>query len=260
MTNSEFQLQVVVDPKINHPANSVILGDCVEPGEGSIVYTSLATFYDDLIQGRPLPLTLVVPRLRDVSEAILVVFFLRRDAVLREDAASLVMESSLARRGPSGLAHVGRDLGVFFRFLREYLIHPFLELSSRERGVRLHAVVDWVDTYLQSGTLPNIQRLEFPYPTVLDVGTDGFVVAEQEAQALWWGWVELYRRGYLRGVLFFEDMFLASKKSPYLSLDFGKAREIFSEAGIDSEMSSDGLWLEGRTSSREAVIRVLTAV
>jgi hypothetical protein len=84
-----------------------------------------------------------------------------------------------------------------------------------------------------NGRLPHLGK-PWPDVSVVDRGTNGFVLAETPG-ALVEGWVELYRQGFLRGVLVgprdeeSRRKVLISRKSAFLSFDFTKASAILNE-------------------------------
>ncbi len=101
------------------------------------------------------------------------------------------------------------------------------------------------------GEFPALPPVPKP-PRVLNTGTGGFVLAE--AGALEDGWVELFRQGYLWGVLLApakEDRrrVLAARKSHLAPFDPRRAAELFNEAeramGAPEGWKAEDLWLWG---------------
>jgi hypothetical protein len=101
------------------------------------------------------------------------------------------------------------------------------------------------------GELPALS-VEPKLPRVLDVGSGGFVLAE--ATALEDGWVELFRQGYLWGVLLAPNQgdrrrVLVARKSHLAPLDPRRAADLFNEAeramGEPEGWRAEDLWLWG---------------
>jgi len=116
------------------------------------------------------------------------------------------------------------------RFLQRYL--GVLE-SKREQQEALPLMVRWICAYLLDGSFPALPP-EKELPRVIDRGTDGFVFASCPHDDLSCGWEELFRMGFLRGVLACSagtDRWgvCCRVKSLYLSLDLTKAASILNE-------------------------------
>ena len=263
----ELQLKVVVGSLEDEP--SVFFGrhdhEVGEPG-----YTSILKFYEELIKGKPYPLTFQTPGIQGVDTMVAIALFLHRDLALRSAMLTLAVSADLVERlGPAGMAHIDRDLARFFQLIRVFL--PESGLNKREEGERLQTVVSWIREYVLEDRLPNLPP-STASPTVLDTGTDGFVVAETKGD-LYEGWVELYREGYLRGLLLGSERegrrgALIARKSLELKLDLDQAATILNEAERamgEFEWQRRGvLWLEGPVEGtrlpREAIQDVLVRV
>lgn len=254
----EIQLQVVIDEALPSKQEGpvVALGD-FEPSETTFVYRSdpdspgesaLQRFYRDLIFGRALPIKLVARDIQDIDEVLLLALFLDRKLAIQSSTASVVFAADLGRFGPAGLAHIDRDLARFISFARTYL-------GGREgRGDRIKTVVEWLQRYIQEGSLPGLPAESKP-PRVLDVGTNGFVVAEADGTDLVEGWTELYRQGHLRGLLFGTTSpmghraILGARKSPFVEFSLERAADILNEAeramGELPGWVGESLWLWG---------------
>jgi hypothetical protein len=123
-----------------------------------------------------------------------------------------------------GLAHIDPDLARFLLFLDA---HVFGGSSNRKDfAKRLQQALTWIREYTLEGTLPSLPRRAEP-PRVLDHGTNGFVLAEVQQGKILEGLVDIYRLGFLRGVLFSPAKegldVLAFKKSDYLQFDLETA-------------------------------------
>jgi hypothetical protein len=247
----ELQLQVVIDDSLPRVQTEpvIALGD-FEPSETTLVYrteSALQQFYRDLIFGRPLPLKLVAREIKDIDQVLILALFLDRKLAIQPNMASVVAGCDLGRFGPAGLAHTDRDLARLISFAQGYLE------GKDGRGDRIKQVVEWFRQYVLEGILPAMSR-EVDPPRVLDVGTNGFVLAEGEG-GLVDGWTELYRLGHLRGLLFGpaspegRRSVLGARKSPLVALDLPKAASILNEA--ESAMGElpgwvgESLWLWG---------------
>jgi hypothetical protein len=253
-----LQLQVVIDASLPREQTDpvIALGDFV-PSETTFVYKSdpevlgdsaLQQFYRDLIFGRPLPLKLVAREIGDIDEILILALFLDRRLAIHPNMAAVVFGCDLGRFGPAGLAHADRDLARLISFARNYL-------GDKEgRGDRIKTIVEWLRQYVLEGTLPSLP-VESDPPRILDVGTNGFVLAEGLSGELVEGWTELYRLGYLRGLLFGPPSpggrraVLGARKSHLVALDLPKAASILNEAetamGELPGWVGESLWLWG---------------
>jgi hypothetical protein len=249
----ELRFHVLVDPNLGPEIEGVVaLGDFKSPKGTTIIFPDncLPTFYGDLLMGRPFPLTLVTRKIDSVGKVLTLALFLHRDLAIHPKMASLVAAGSLVDQLQlAGLAHIDPTLARFFQFLMSYLPPS---LSQTDLQIRLVTVVSWIRDYLLEDRFPALPPAP-PAPRILDTGTNGFVLAECDG-SLEDGWIELYRQGYLRGLLFGPDRkgrrrVLAARKSPFLALDLRKAAEILNEAenamGEPSGWVTDGIWLEG---------------
>lgn len=253
----EIRFQVVLDESLSREQTEpvIALGD-FEPSETTFVYCSdpdkfgesaLQQFYRDLIFGRPLPIKLVAREIADIDGVLLLTLFLDRKLAIHPSMANLVFHCDLGRFGPAGLAHMDRDLARFISFARSYLG------DKTGRGERVKTIVEWLRQYVLEGVFPALPPEEKP-PRVVDVGTNGFVLAEV-AGDLVSGWVELYREGHLRGVLFGlassegRRNALIARKSPFVALDLPRAAAILNEAeqamGELPGWVAEDLWLWG---------------
>lgn len=238
---------LVLDPKSQKQIkNAVAFGDFETEDPDAIIYPKDGgrAFFDDLIMGRPLPLTLITSGLDRMSLLVVLTVFLSRELAIHPATPNLLVAADLVDRYQlAGLAHIDRDLARFFGFLAEYLPQG---LGRKEQETRLASAVEWIRDYILEGTLPALPR-EAPTPRVLDRGTDGFVVAETPTwQSMELGWLELFRQGFLRGVLFGaarEDRraVLVARKSLFLPLDLRKAADIFNE--VERSMGDPPAWI-----------------
>lgn len=245
---------VIADPKVpNALENAVGFGEFAKVDGDSLVYPKdgAKAFFEDLILGRPFPLTLVTTGLDKLGILVALTVFLSRDLAIHPVTPNLLVAADLVDRYHlAGLAHVDRDLARFFSFLVGY-IPP--ELGRQERESRLSSAVTWIRQYILEGTFPALPP-EPPMPRVIDRGTNGFVVAEVSGQSLELGWLELYRQGFLRGIIFGQSqgdrqVVLGARKSSFLPFDMRKAAEVFNEAelrmGEPAEWKAEELWLRG---------------
>lgn len=240
----ELRLLVRIDENLGrHCPDAVAFGD-FEADPTNVVYGNLPTFFEDLILGRPLPLTFATRGVYQIGTLVAVALFLHRELALEPSALSLVASADLvSRRGAAGLAHIDLDLAKFFSLATAYL--P-ASLVRKEQQDRLATAVGWIREYVQFGRLPSLPR-EPDSPRVIDVGTNGFVLAEVPATSanMEWAWVSLYRQGFLRGVLLGTGIgdrvqVIAAKKSPFLEFDLAKAAVILNEA--ECAMGELPLW------------------
>jgi hypothetical protein len=215
---------------------------------------ALPSFYEDLILGRSLPLTLATPQIQDIDTLLAIALFLHRDLAIHPNTASVVhLVDFVHRLGIPALAHLDDSLARFFSALRTYF--PDTGLSQRELSDRIKNAVEWFRDYIYNGTLAFIGTSSPTNLRVIDHGTTGFVVAEATGSLID-GWVELYRLGYLRGILVkqksSEDRkhILIARKSHYLPFDLNKAYQLLNQMETamgelpNWKISPDGLWLE----------------
>lgn len=228
-----MDLRVTVDPdlptELDEPA--VAFGPFQGSHAGLVIYapspgaSSLSRLYVDLICGRPLPLTFLTRSAQNIETVVAVSLFLDRELCLHPKAASLVSAVELASQlQEGGLAHVDRDLARLFVFIDGYLCGSHVD--KVEQGRRLQQAVCWLRDYVLSGGLPSLPRAGEP-PTVLDRGTNGFVVATAGPRLVD-AVIDLYREGHLRGVVFSStetgrERVLAFKKSSYVRFDLQAA-------------------------------------
>ena len=228
-SSEELQFHLVIDKDLPRSLpGAVAFGDF---DEGDLVYTSLPVFFSDLALGRPLPLILAMRDLESIGHLLAVALFLHRELAIQPSMVGLIAAVDLAERwGIAGLAHVDRDLARFLVFLSSFL-HAGLEKSALKE--RMPIAIRWVQEYVLTGMLPALPPEAEP-PRILNVGTNGFVVAEAPG-VLQMAWVELFRQGYLRGMVFSppkEDRrrVLIGRKSVFLQMDLPKMGQALNEA------------------------------
>ena len=267
----EIQLQVLVDPKAKGLIEEAIsfetgltraqAGDpllyayehhgpeftLVDPG-------ALSSFYEDVLQGRPLPGKFVTPKI-NFDTVFAITLFLHRDLATHPAVPGIFASVDLAhRRGIQGLAHLPSDLANFLVALALLFEKP---LSKKAEGEQLRTVVEWVYAYVSEDRLPSIGQGISATPKILDAGTNGFVVAEDSSGLLSLAWLDLYRQGFLRGVLFGalraggrRDV-LASRKSVYVPFNLVRAASLLNEVeaamGQPPGWNADELWLRSPT-------------
>lgn len=270
----ELRFQVVVDSRLDREVDGVLaFGDFVSGGD-AVVYpddpTALSCFFLDPIQGRPYPLTLVIRSIHTVGHLVSVALFLHRDLAIHPAMPALVMAASLVDELKlAGLAHIDRDLARFFQLLEGYL-PP--NLSKKAQQERLGTAVGWIRQYVLDGQLPALPVEPAP-PRILDVGTNGFVLAESVLKvSLESCWVELYRQGFLRGAVYGQPRkdghrrVLVARKSTLLAFDLRKVADILNEAetamGEPPGWVASSLWLKSDSTllKPEDVTKVLVRV
>lgn len=231
---SEHQYRVVVDPDLPErlPEDVVAVGNFQNSSDLIYSNTKIATgkFFGDLILGKPLPLTLAMRSVSSIGDILILALFLHRDLAINPKMPELISASELVDQlGIAGYAHIDRYLGRFFRLCQGYLSE---NSGKSDFQSRLETVISWIKSYLFDGELPSLPP-EIDPPRIVDRGTDGFVVAELAPKSdMRTGWIELYRQGFLRGVLVSPLIWdrrhiSAARKSLYLKLDLHKAADIF---------------------------------
>jgi hypothetical protein len=271
-------LRVTVDPdlptELNEPA--VAFGTFQGTRAGLIVYapgngaSPLSRLYVDLICGRAMPLTFLTRSAQNIETVVAVSFFLDRELCLHPRAASLVSAVELASQfQEGGLAHVERDLARLFVLIDGYLCGA--RVGKVEQGRRLQQAVSWLRDYVLSGALPSLPRGGDP-PTILDRGTNGFVVATAGPRLVD-AVIDLYREGHLRGVVFSpigqgRERAIAFKKSAYVRFDLQAAETHLNS--VEARLGQPELWKaerfllsspsKGTSISREDLIQTLLRV
>ena len=184
---TELQLQVLVDPSL-----------LCAPPDAYLFEGDLRGLFHDLVAGKPFPLVLALRNVADVDALLAVALFLHRDLAIHPGMPGLLASFALVCEEPFwGPAHVDRDLGRFVGHVRAYLGQAGAD--RQRRGECVTTAVGWIREYLYEGFLPQMSPAR-PAPSVITVGTDGFVLAEGPLPHRD-GWVELFRQGHLRGLL-----------------------------------------------------------
>lgn len=225
-------------------------------GEGFSSYDrgALPSFYEDLLLGRAMPLTLATKALQDIDTLTAIALWLHRDLSTHPGTASFIYTVDFVHRlGFPALAHIEENLARFFTVLRNYF--PEKGISQREFSERLTTAVGWIREYIHNGAFPTLGPAPNSNIRVLDLGSTGFVLAETKWN-LWDGWAELYRQGFLRGAIVHvgkEDrrQVLIARKSLYVPFNLSMASRILNQMETamgelpEWKESKDGLWLEG---------------
>lgn len=213
---------------------------------------ALPCFFEDLLLGRPMPATFATGCVQDVDTLLAMALFLHRDLAINPATPSFVyLVDFVHRRGLPALAHLDEPLARFLSAMRSRF--PEKGLSQRELSERVMSAVEWIREYVHHGAIPVLGPAANADVRILDQGTRGFAVAETSG-SLWDGWVELYRLGFLRGVLVATQgerrRVLVAKKSHHVRFDLETAARLLNQMEIamgevpEWRVSSDGLWLE----------------
>lgn len=230
---------------------------------------ALTQFFEDLILGCPFPLTLATHSVKDVDTLLAISLFLHRDLATHPTMPELVYTVDFVHRlGLPALAHIAEDKARFFSALRDYF--PEKGLSQRELSARVTTAVGWVREYVHQGTLPVLGPVAQTEVRILNQGTDGFVVAVTKG-SLWDGWVELYRLGFLRGILVEyvagdRQRVLVTKKSHFVRFDLGSAARVLNQietaTGEPPEwtVTKDGLWMQGPATGTLLLLRQILEI
>lgn len=213
---------------------------------------ALTAFFEDLVMGRPMPLTFATPALKDVDTLFAIALFLHRDLAIAPSMPGIVAQVDLVhRRGLPLLGHLGEDFARFLRLLRAYFPEG---LSKTDMGQRLTTSLDWIREYVLEGRFPALGK-PFAEAREIQRGSNGFIIAETSGDLLE-GWMTLFARGHLRGLLVTPERkerrrVLAAKKSHYCAFDLGLAARLLNEMeaamGEPTTWKADGNWLWGPT-------------
>jgi hypothetical protein len=278
----EIQLQVSIDPKnqgIIQDAISFETGLTRSQAAGADLYAyehhgaeftavdpgALTSFFEDVVLGRPLPLKFAASFIR-LDTLFAITLFLHRDLATHPSLPAVVAEVDLVhRRGLAMYGHVDSDRSKFFRLLGA--LFPST-LTKAEEGERLRIAVEWIYEYVKNGALPHLGP-DFPAPGIVEVGSNGFVFATTPSADTHAAWVELYRLGFLRGVLVGPEergrrQVLASRKSVFVEFNLYRAADILNEMehamGEPAEWALDELWLRGPSEGTILLVSQMMAV
>lgn len=258
------ELKVFYDPKVPPVVDGVVTfetGATLEQvqhpgiwayehhGFGAAAPGALTCLFEDLMLGRPTPPSFVIKEVGDVDTLVAASLFLHRELLVGPQTASFVAQVDLVhRRGFVALAHIPEDVGRFIRLLRGFFLG---DLPDSQVNAKLPVAVGWVKDYLEAGRLPSLGA-PFPQPHILESRSDGFVVAESGG-SLPECWFEVYRQGYLSGVLFGARQghrlpVLVARKSPYVLLNLNLAATLLNHEEVRAggtahwAVADDWLW------------------
>jgi hypothetical protein len=240
----ELQFQVIIGPETPIvSAEAVCFETGVSPqhlvpgvyehhGEGFDQFSpgALTRLFEDLIIGTRLPLTFVTRQVRGPDTILAIALFLKRDLLILPATPGLVYGVDLVHRfGPQLLSHLDPIISGFFKAFPRFFTP---NLTKREVGERISTMVQWAGEYLTDGKIPNLWGSP-PEVRILDVGTNGFVLAEALDLTLD-AWEVLYREGYLRGVLLGPEIegrrkLIASRKNERAWEDLSKSVPFLNE-------------------------------
>lgn len=237
---------VTIDPNLPREINTPVVawGDFVSEQPAAAIYEPanmpLSRFYVDLVMGRPFPLQFVTHAVADIECLVAIALFLDRTLALHPKTSNFVASLNLVGTlGAAGMAHIDRDMARFILFLEQYTVQK--KVSQKEMEQKLSSAIQLIREYILEDRLPSLPP-EQPLPKVLDTGTNGFVLAETtRPTSLILSVVELYRSGYLRGVIFCDQHVLAFKKGKFLQFDLVQAAETLTQAEPGTE-GKDAFW------------------
>lgn len=211
---------------------------------------SLPSFYEDLLLGRPLPPTFATNGVRDVDTLVAIALFLHRDLALQPAMPGFVNAVDFVHRlGAAGVAHIDEPTALFIDGARNIIPEAG---SPRDIGDLVPVAVRWIREYVADGSSPFRNMRQHAGARILDQGTEGFVFASTEG-GLSEGWLELFRAGFLRGILIKSrgdrNAVSITRKSKHVRFDLNSGCRILNhiERAMGEpeswELSDDGLWL-----------------
>jgi len=225
---------------------------------------ALTCLYDDMVHGRQVPQKFVSKSLGDVDTLVALALTLKPDLLTFPNALKLVTAADFVhRRGAVGMAHVDPDLGNFIQVLRS--LFPNMRAKA-QFDQSLSSAVEYIHDYIENDRLPRLP--EVPSPVVLDTGNRGFVVAQSNAP-LGQAWVELFRKGFLRGVVLGPENngrrhVLGARKGPFVDFRLDMAARLLNDmeraGGELPDWTSDALWLYGPSDGTELLVTHVVAV
>lgn len=257
---NDLNLEIVIDPNLPPVVEGAVTFDTGAQGTGLHVYATLLPFFEDLISGAPMPLRFAVHGISGAHTVIAATLFFSRDIALHPATPGLVYLADLAHRmGDPMLAHAPSDVARFFRGLKS--LFP-ARLSKKEQGDRLVTAMQWVRAYVLEGSLPDLGPQSVAVQ-VLDVGTNGFVIAEGKASK--GAWDTLFRTGHLRGFIIEPPgHVLAARKSVWATFDLEGAVPILNElenhSGGQAGWKIEGDYLASPPSGTSIPLKYLTEV
>lgn len=230
---------------------------------------ALTCFFDDLIQGRPMPPVFATKGIRDVDTLVAIMLASNTRFINMPATAAFVAATDLVhRRGIVGHAHVDPELSHLLKFLRMQFPNG---LAQSEVDSRVVNCVDFIKDYIEVGQLPHLGK-DPSLPWLIDAGSRGFVVAETKG-TFEDGWEWLFRNGYHRGALFGPEVngrrtVLIGRKGPHVEFHLEMAAKILNEMetamGEIPGWRTNGLWLfspeEGTAILSSHLIQVLVRV
>jgi hypothetical protein len=230
-----LQLQVVVDPELPPLVEGAVSFETGSTERRLHVYGPgavgpLVAFFEDLIVGAPMPLVFATHKVAGPHTVVAATLFFCRELAIHPATPGLVYAVDLAHRfGDAMLAHVDADLARFLRGLHGYFPAG---LSKRAQGERLATAMQWVRVYIVEGDLPNLGTRPEEV-RVLDVGTNGFVLAETQTPSVE-AWETLYRAGHIRGVVVGPQegdfrTILCARKSSQVGFDLERIAPVLDE-------------------------------
>ncbi len=223
---TDFRLEVQVDPNLPAVVEGAVSFK-TSTTMGPLTYCApraLTSFWEDLIFGRPMPLSFATLAVDDVDTLVAIALFMHRDIAIQAETAGFVSAVDLVVQwGLPAFAHIPQDVGTFIRFLRNHIQEG---TTVQQKGERLGEAVSWVRDFLVGDTLPSI-TFEQPKAKIIQQGTGGFVVATIEGD-LFDGWVDLFRGGHLKGFVLGPDVdgrrpALVARKTVYVPFDLARA-------------------------------------
>lgn len=213
----------------------------VDPG-------ALSMFYEDVILGRQMP-TKFVTRSINIDTLFAITLFIHRDLATHPALPGLFASVDLAhRRGFQGFGHIDPDLTQFLLLIGTLFPKNALK---QEEGKAMRSVITWIRDYITEGTSP-APGPKIPEVQILDTGTNGFVLGETKGPLLL-AWIEMFRQGYLKGVLSGPEVngvrgVVAARKSVFVDFNLPKAASLLNEVeaamGRDPGWKADELWLQ----------------
>jgi hypothetical protein len=232
-TSVPVSFEIIIDPEFR--------GDAIH-----FTDIGLTTFYTELLLGKGLHLRFAIPRVSGLDIVLAMALFLNRDTLLQPKTPGLVMLVDLAvKHGPQMLSHAEADLTNFLVFLQSYVVQDSEKLTKIELGERLSSAIGWIRDYLMDDRLPHLGSSAQDEVRVIDVGSNGFVLATTTDDAEE-AWFDLFRAGHLRGVVLGpekngrRDVF-ACRKS--LLVDFDVRRAAFLLTEVEQAFEGTGEWL-----------------
>lgn len=200
---------------------------------------ALTLLYQDILLGREMPTTFHTKTVGGIDTIMAIALFLNRKLFCHSDTMSLVANVDFVHRlGISAMAVQSADYLNLFTALNTIL--GITDPKKLEQD--LPQAVQWIEEFINLGKCPTHLLESPPTVQVIEQGTGGFVIASSDSDVLG-SWLELYRCGFLKGILFCQGNMIISKRSFLVSFDLVKAASTLNAAESAAKGNPSSAWI-----------------